>query len=243
MSVPANFFTNSSLVNLITKGIMGSVDMTEFNRIAFILVAIYVAGGVASYLQQYIMASVTQYISRHIRSDINLKVNRIPLNYFDTTTRGDILSVVTNDVDTMRQMVSQALPQFVNSAFTIVSVFISMIYLSVPLTILTICMVGVTGFVAKKAASASGKYFGEQQRNLGKANGYIEEMIGGMKVVKVFCHEDAVIREFDEANDRLIGFWLYKEWKDQWDTAARDVGALAKALTGAFGEARTVIVT
>ena len=114
------------------------------------------------------------------------------------------MSVYTNDIDTLRQMISQSIPQVINSAFTIVSVFISMVILNLPLTILTMVMVAIMITCSKKAAGNSGKYFAEQQRNLGAVNGYIEEMIQGQKVIKVFCHEEVVKKEFGQLNERLF---------------------------------------
>lgn len=209
VSVLANVQGTLFMKNLIDEYItpfLLDTDTPNFAPLAHAIgrVAVFYGIGIlASFTQNKLMIKISQGIQRNLRNDIFSHMEKLPIKYFDTHSHGDIMSIYTNDVDTMRQMVSQALPQFVNSAFTIVSVFISMIYLSVPLTILTICMVGVTVFVAKKAASASGKYFGEQQRNLGKANGYIEEMIGGMKVVKVFCHEDVCKEEFAELNENL----------------------------------------
>ena len=164
----------------------------------------YAIGIVAGYTQSRIMINVTQGVLRNLRDELFEHMQKLPIKYFDTHAHGDIMSVYTNDIDTMRQMVSQSIPQMVNSVVTVVSVFISMVILSVPLTILTLAMVGVMMFCASKAASNSGKYFLEQQTNLGATNGFIEEMMEGQKVVKVFCHEEENKEKFTELNGRLF---------------------------------------
>lgn len=128
----------------------------------------------------------------------------LPIRYFDSHAHGDIMSIYTNDIDTLRQLISQSLPQILNSAITVVSVFVSMVILNIPLTILTIVMVIVTTVVTKKFAGFSSRYFLAQQRDLGKVNGFIEEMLNGQKVVKVFTHEQENIEAFDKINDELF---------------------------------------
>ena len=128
----------------------------------------------------------------------------LPIKYFDTHAHGDIMSVYTNDTDTLRQMISQSLPQLVNTIVTLVGVLASMIYLSIPLTVLALAMVGVMLLATKYLTGNSGKYFIKQQQELGKVNGYIEEMMNGQKVIKVFCHEEIAIEEFDRLNDELF---------------------------------------
>ena len=128
----------------------------------------------------------------------------LPIKYFDTHAHGDIMSIYTNDTDTLRQMIGQSMPQLVNSAVTIVSVFVSMIILNIPLTILTVIMVGFMMFTTGKVASKAGTYFGKQQKSIGELNGFIEEMMEGQKVVKVFCHENESIERFNELNEELF---------------------------------------
>ena len=164
----------------------------------------YAIGIVAAYAQNRIMINVTQGVLRNLRNELFEHMQKLPIKYFDTHAHGDIMSVYTNDIDTLRQMVSQSIPQIVNSVVTVVSVFISMVCLSVPLTALTILMVIVMMFCTAKAAGNSGKYFLEQQTNLGAVNGFIEEMMDGQKVVKVFCHEEENKATFKEMNDRLF---------------------------------------
>uniref|UniRef100_UPI00405680AF ABC transporter ATP-binding protein n=1 Tax=Acetatifactor sp. TaxID=1872090 RepID=UPI00405680AF len=164
----------------------------------------YLCGIVAVFAQNRIMMYVTQGVQKRLRDDMFAHMERLPIKYFDTHTHGDIMSLYTNDIDTLRQMVSQSIPQIVSSAITIVTVFISMITLSVPLTVLTLIMVAVMMRSAGFVMGRSGKYFTKQQADLGKVNGYIEEMMEGQKVVKVFCHEDRSLADFKELNNALF---------------------------------------
>ena len=164
---------------------------------------IYVVGILAAWLNARIMVNVTQGTLRNLRTQLFTHMESLPISYFDTHPHGDIMSVYTNDVDTLRQMLSQSIPQLVSSAITIVSVFASMCMLSWQLTIVTMLMVALMLFCSKKITQQSGKYFIAQQRDLGKVNGYIEEMIDGQKVVKVFVHEKQAKEEFEQLNDRL----------------------------------------
>ena len=164
---------------------------------------IYVVGILAAWLNARIMVNVTQGTLRNLRTQLFTHMESLPISYFDTHPHGDIMSVYTNDVDTLRQMLSQSIPQLVSSAITIVSVFASMCMLSWQLTIVTMLMVALMLFCSKKITQQSGKYFIAQQRDLGKVNGYIEEMMEGQKVVKVFTHEQKALEGFRELNDKL----------------------------------------
>ena len=163
----------------------------------------YLLGVVSTYAYNRIMINVTQGVLRDMRNNLFEHMQKLPIKYFDTHSHGDIMSVYTNDIDTLRQVVSQSIPQVVNSGMTIVSVFVSMVILSVPLTLVTLVMVAVMLWATNTAAGKSGKYFMQQQVNLGKANGFIEEMMNGQKVVKVFCHEEENKAKFKELNDAL----------------------------------------
>ena len=149
------------------------------------------------------MIYVTQGTLRNLRNDLFAHMEKLPIKYFDTHSHGDIMSIYTNDIDTLRQMISQSIPQVLNSAITIVSVFVSMLILNIPLTITTLIMVAIMMTVTKKVAGLSGNFFVKQQKALGEANGFIEEMMDGQKVVKVFCHEEENIKKFKELNDNL----------------------------------------
>ncbi len=164
---------------------------------------IYAVGVLAAWLNARIMVNVTQGTLRNLRTQLFTHMESLPSKYFDQHPHGDIMSVYTNDVDTLRQMLSQSIPQLVSSAITIVSVFASMVMLSWQLTVVTMCMVALMLFCSKKITSMSGKYFIAQQRDLGKVNGYIEEMMEGQKVVKVFTHEQKTLAGFRELNDKL----------------------------------------
>jgi ATP-binding cassette subfamily B protein len=164
----------------------------------------YAIGALSSYAYNRIMINVSQGTMRNIRNEMFSKMETLPIKYFDTHAHGDIMSCYTNDIDTLRQMISQSMPQCLNSAITIVSVFISMIVLSVPLTLTTLIMVAIMLFVTKKATGLSGRYFVAQQKALGAVNGYVEEMIEGQKVVKVFCHEEESMERFNKLNDELF---------------------------------------
>ena len=164
---------------------------------------IYVVGVLAAWLNARIMVNVTQGTLRNLRIQLFTHMESLPIKYFDQHPHGDIMSVYTNDVDTLRQMLSQSIPQLVSSAITIVSVFASMVMMSWQLTVVTMCMVALMLFCSKKITSMSGKYFIAQQRDLGKVHGYIEEMMEGQKVVKVFTHEQKTLEGFRELNDKL----------------------------------------
>ena len=164
---------------------------------------IYVVGILAAWLNARIMVNVTQGTLRNLRVQLFTHMESLPIKYFDQHPHGDIMSVYTNDVDTLRQMLSQSIPQLISSAITIVSVFVSMCMLDIRLTVVTMLMVALMLFTTKKITSQSGKYFIAQQRDLGKLNGYIEEMMEGQKVVKVFTHEQKALAGFRELNDKL----------------------------------------
>lgn len=179
-------------------------DFSPLARAIGKVAGFYLIGVSCAYLQSRLMIYVTQGTLRNLRNEMFAAMEKLPVKYFDTHSHGDIMSNFTNDIDTLRQMISQSMPQLLNSAITIVSVFISMVSLSIPLTGLTILMIIVMFIFTGKLAGASGKYFMKQQENLGRINGYIEEMMEGQKVVKVFCHEEDCIKQFDELNDALF---------------------------------------
>ncbi len=203
-NVQGTMFTKNLIDDYITPFLLS--DNPNFAPLAKAIsrVAVFYAIGVIStYAYNRIMVAVTQGTLRNLRNDLFAHMEKLPIRYFDTHSHGDIMSVYTNDIDTLRQMISQSIPQIINSTFTIVSVFVSMLILNIPLTLVTLVMVSLMLICTKKAAGQSGKYFLDQQKNLGAVNGYIEEMMNGQKVVKVFCHEDASIREFHELNETL----------------------------------------
>ena len=184
---------------------MGSAD-PDFGPLlaAMARVAVFYAiGALSTWVYSRIMVNVTQGTLRDLRQDLFSNMEGLPIKFFDTHAHGDIMSIYTNDIDTLRQMISQSMPQLLNSVITVVSVFISMVVLNVPLTVVTLIMVVVTLTSTKAIAGRSSKYFIAQQKELGRVNGYIEEMMDGQKVVKVFCHEEESIEDFNRLNDKL----------------------------------------
>ena len=205
-NVQGTMFTKDLIDKYITPFLL-STDTPNFSPLAHAIgrVAVfYGIGVVATYAYNRIMINVTQGTLMNLRNDLFEHMEKLPIKYFDTHAHGDIMSIYTNDIDTLRQMISQSIPQIINSGFTIISVLISMLILNIPLTIVTLVMVAIMIWGTKKAAGQSGKYFLEQQKNLGKVNGYIEEMMNGQKVVKVFCHEEENKKEFKELNEELF---------------------------------------
>ena len=197
-------FTKNLIDDYITPFLL--TDNPNFAPLAKAMMRVamfYLIGIASSYTYNRIMVYVTQGTLRDMRNDLFEHMQKLPIKYFDTHAHGDIMSVYTNDIDTLRQMISQSIPQVINSAFTIISVFVSMLILNVPLTFVTLIMVALMMVCTKFVAGNSGRYFLEQQKNLGKVNGYIEEMMTGQKVVKVFCHEEISKKEFKKLNDAL----------------------------------------
>ena len=178
-------------------------DYTQLLHAIIRVACFYAVGVIAAYVNTRMMVYVTQGTMRSLRDEIFVHMESLPIKYFDTHAHGDIMSIYTNDVDTLRQMISQSIPQLINSSITIIGVLASMIILNIPLTLLTLVLVGLMLVVTKKATGMSGKYFVKQQKNLGEVNGFIEEMMGGQKVVKVFCHEEENKERFDKINEEL----------------------------------------
>ena len=204
-NVQGTMFMKNLIDDYITPFLLTDTpDFTPLARAIARVAAFYGVGILSTYIYNRVMVNVTQGTLRSLRDDLFAHMEQLPIKYFDTHAHGDIMSVYTNDIDTLRQMISQSIPQVVNSAITVVSVFASMLILNIPLTAVTLVMVAVMILCSKTAAGRSGKYFLEQQANLGAVNGYIEEMMNGQKVVKVFCHEDENKKAFKELNDRLF---------------------------------------
>ena len=167
------------------------------------MACVYALGILSSYGYNRIMVNISQGTMRNLRDDLFTHMESLPIQYFDTHAHGDIMSVYTNDVDTLRQVISQTIPQMINSLVTMVITLVSLFVLDVPLTLLTIAMLCVMLFVSSKIAGRSAVYFAKQQKDLGAVNGYIEEMMAGQKVVKVFCHEEKSLEDFRRLNQSL----------------------------------------
>ena len=178
-------------------------DLSGLIRFLVLMAGIYLAGMVASFLCEFLMVKVGQGTQKTIRDTLFTKMQRLPVRYFDTHPAGDIMSCYTNDIDTLRQMISQAIPQCISSVVTIVVVFVAMLVTSPLLTLVVLVSVALILLLTKKITGLSARYFIGQQKALGDLNGYVEEMINGQKVVKVFCHEEAAKEDFDRRNDSL----------------------------------------
>lgn len=191
------------LVNNIADGLEGEWDKSKFIAILVEMAVVYAVGALSTLVFQRTMMRISTTTLMRIRNDLFTKMESLPIKYFDKHTHGELMSLYTNDTDTLREMLSNSIAQFISSAITIIGVFGLMCYYSWILTIIVVIMlviiVNVIGFIGKR----SSKGFIAQQKALGKANGYIEEMIDGQKVVKVFCHEDKATEEFDQLNEEL----------------------------------------
>ncbi len=204
-NVQGTLFMRNLIDDYITPFLL-STDTPNFTPLAMAILrvgAFYLAGVLCTWGYARIMVNVTQGTMMDLRNDLFTKMEKLPIKYFATHSHGDIMSVYTNDIDTLRMLISQSMPQLLNSGVTIISVFISMLFLSIPLTGVTLVMIGVMLFFTQLVTRQSGKNFVAQQQNLGKVDGYIEEMMNGQKVVKVFCHEEQAKKEFKELNDQL----------------------------------------
>ena len=194
-----------TLIDQYIMPLMGQAD-PDFTPLANRLIKLGVvlaAGIISTYAYNRIMVTVSQGTMKRLRVQLFSHMESLPIKYFDTHAHGDIMSVYTNDVDTLRQLISQSIPQTINSVISLVSTLISMIVLDIPLTLVSLLMVGVMMFVTSKMSNLSGKYFMQQQKDLGAFNGYIEEMMEGQKVVKVFCHEEKSMEDFEKLNRQL----------------------------------------
>ena len=181
----------------------GSTDFSGLGHAMIRLICILAVGVLAAYGYNRIMANVTQGTMHHLRNDLFGKMEKLPIKYFDTHAHGDIMSVYTNDIDTLRQLISQSIPQIINSTISMTATFITMIILNPALTVISILTAIVMLLVTSGFSRLSGKYYVRQQRDLGAVDGFIEEMLDGQKVVKVFCHEEAAKEDFQKVNDRL----------------------------------------
>lgn len=204
-NVAGSIFIKSLIDDYITPYLsMSNPNFNPLLNAILKMIAIYGIGVIATYVFNKILIKVSQGSLKEIRDTMFEHMEQLPIRYFDTHNHGDIMSIYTNDADTLRQMISQSIPQVIVSAMTIISVFISMLVISIPLTIISVIMVFVMLEVSKHVTNKSGKYFFDQQTNLGKVNGFIEEMMEGQKVVKVFTHEQEAKLDFDKVNEQLF---------------------------------------
>ena len=204
--VAGSMFIETLIDDYITPMVKSSSrNFTPLLRAIGCMALIYASGVISIFLYNRIMVVIAQGILKQIRDDMFTKMQKLPLRYFDSHAHGDIMSRYTNDTDTLRQMIAQSIPQAFSSIITIVSVFSAMVATSWALTIVVLIVVFIMLTISRKITGKSSKFFIAQQKSLGKVNGYIEEMIHGQKVVKVFCHEDKTKSDFDKINEELCG--------------------------------------
>lgn len=237
-SVASSLFLKSLIDDYITPILMseGSADFTPLFLALCKMAAIYGVGVLSTYLYSRILINVAQGTMKRIRDDLFAHMEKLPIRYFDTNPHGDIMSVYTNDTDTLRQVISQSIPQFLSSLITVVSVFISMCVLSFYLTLIVIFMVIIMKMAMSKIAKKSGIYFTRQQKNLGKVNGYIEEMMNGQKVIKVFTHEEETKQGFDKVNEDLFeSAYKANKYANILMPVMGNLGNISYVLTALFG--------
>ena len=203
--VAGSLFLKTLIDDYITPMLLNeSTDFAPLLRAIVMISGIFVLGIISTFIQMRIMVTIAQGVLKKVRDDMFSHMQSLPISYFDRNAAGDIMSLYTNDTDTLRQMITQSIPQFISSGVTIIAVLVSMIATSLWLTGFVILFVIFMMFVTKSIGGKSGKYFVKQQQSLGNVNGYIEEMIHGQKVVKVFCREDETAEEFDRRNEELF---------------------------------------
>ena len=203
-SVVSTLFTKELIDKYILPMTQSAVpDFYPLAKALFILAVVLVLGIICSYTYNRLMINVSQGSLKRMRIDVFSHMESLPIKYFDTHAHGDIMSVYTNDIDTLRQMIGSSLPQVFSSVISLVVTFVSMVVLSIPLTIISIVMSVIMAYTTTSLGKRSASYFSAQQKSLGAMNGFIEEMMTGQKVVKVFCHEDESIADFEKLNDSL----------------------------------------
>lgn len=189
----------------------GSIDFTKITRILLFLLCIYLCSALFSFIQGFVMSGIANDVSYNLRKEISKKINRLPLKYFESRTTGEVLSRVTNDVDTLQQSLNQSITQMITSVTTLIGVFIMMLSINVWMTLCALLILPVSMTIMGQVMKRSQKYFQQQQRYLGEVNGQIEEVYGGHNIVKVFNKEDDVIAQFEETNKKLYD----SAWKSQ----------------------------
>ncbi len=203
----------------------GGIDFDGILKIILTLVGLYITSAIFSYIQGYIMTGVSQEISYNMRKELSEKMNRLPLKYFDTKTHGEVLSRVTNDIDTIAQSLNQSMSQMISSITTVIGVLVMMLSISLPMTLLALCVLPLSGILMVFVTKHSQKYFKQQQAYLGNVNGHIEEMYSGHDIVKAFNGEEKSINEFNNYNDALY----HSAWKSQF------LSSLMQPITGFIG--------
>ena len=200
----------NGLVNKLSGG--SGIDFGKVGQIALMLLGLYLISAIFSFVQGFTMTGIAQKLTYRIRNDIVSKINRLPMNYFDKKTHGEVLSVITNDIDTLGMNLNQSITQIITAICTIIGILIMMFSISWQMTLISLVILPVAGFVVRIIVGKSQKYFSKQQEYLGHVNGQVEEIYGGLTVVKAFNAEDKVVKEFDKANDELY----HSAWRSQF---------------------------
>ena len=236
-SVASSLFIESLIDDYITPMLSQSTpDFTPLLKALSVMACIYIVGILSIYFYNRIMSTISQGTLKTIRDEMFEKMEKLPIKYFDTHTHGDIMSHYTNDTDTLRELISRGIPQIVSMIITIIATFVAMVITSIPLTILVLCVLVAMLKVTKNITGRSGKYFKQQQETIAKANGYIEEMINGQKVVKVFSHEEEAIENFDKINEELCkDSTLANKYSNILMPALANLGNLLFVLIGVLG--------
>ena len=200
----------NGLVSKLSGG--SGIDFGKVGQIALMLLGLYLISAIFSFVQGFTMTGIAQKLTYRIRNDIISKINRLPMNYFDKKTHGEVLSVITNDIDTLGMNLNQSITQIITAICTIIGILIMMLSISWQMTLISLVILPVAGFVVRIIVGKSQKYFSKQQEYLGHVNGQVEEIYGGLTVVKAFNAEDKVVKEFDKANDELY----HSAWRSQF---------------------------
>lgn len=211
-------------------------DFSGLFQAVLTLGGLYYVGVLCTYIYNRLMVNIGQGVLKRIRNELFTHMQTLPISYFDRHSHGELMSLYTNDTDTLRQMISQSIPQVFSAFVTVVAIFIVMLNLSLPLSLLAVILVGIMIWLTKKIGGKSGKYFVAQQNDLGKVNGYVEEMLSGQKVIKVFCHEDEVKQDFDALNRALGGSsTAANQYANIMMPVMGNLGNLHYVLTAIFG--------
>ena len=188
------------------------IDFGKIAQIAIMLLGLYLLSAIFSFVQGFTMTGIAQKLTYRIRNDIAAKINKLPMNYFDKKTHGEVLSIITNDIDTLSMNLNQSITHIITAICTIIGILIMMFSISWQMTLISLVILPIAGFVVRIIVGKSQKYFSRQQEYLGHVNGQVEEIYGGLTVVKAFNAEDKVINTFDKANDELY----HSAWKSQF---------------------------
>ncbi len=226
----------TGLMNKINR--TGGIDFAKIGKIILFALGLYGVSALFSMIQSYIMAGVAQKVTYKIRNELTEKINKLPMKYFDKRTNGEVLSIITNDVDTLSTGLNQSITQIITSIFTIIGILVMMISISWEMTIVSLLILPISGAILKKVIGKSQKYFVKQQEYLGHVNGQVEEVYGGHNIVKVFGREEQAIKEFEKENEEL-----YKSgWRSQFLSGLMhplmnfvgNVGYVAVAILGGY---------